>query len=61
MELLGKIALAAVLVMMLFFLWPAFKQWQERGPKAEKGDWQAVVLPLVLVVGLVVLLVALVR
>jgi TRAP-type C4-dicarboxylate transport system permease small subunit len=61
MELFGKIALAAVLVMMLFFLWPAFKQWQEQGPKAEKGDWQAVVLPLALVVGLVVLLVALVR
>jgi hypothetical protein len=61
MELFGKIALAAVLVMMLFFLWPAFKQWQEHGPKAEKGDWQAVVLPLALVVGLVVLLVALVR
>ena len=61
MELFGKIALAVVLVMMLVFLWPAFKQWQEHGPKAEKGDWQAVVLPLVLVVGLVVLLVALVR
>ncbi|MEA3276705.1 MAG: hypothetical protein U9Q81_15705 [Pseudomonadota bacterium] len=61
MELFGKIALAAVLVMMLFFLWPAFKNWQERGPKAEKGDWQAVVLPLALVVGLVVLLVAMVR
>jgi hypothetical protein len=61
MELLGKIALAAVLVMLLFFLWPAFKQWQEHGPKAEKGDWQAVVLPLALVAGLVVLLIAMVR
>ncbi len=61
MELFGKIALAAVLVMMLFFLWPTFKRWQEHGPKAEKGDWQAVVLPLVLVVGLVILLIALVR
>ncbi len=61
MELFGKIALAVVLVMMLFYLWPAFKQWQEHGPKAEKGDWRAVVLPLALVVGLVVLLVAMVR
>jgi archaellum biogenesis protein FlaJ (TadC family) len=61
MELLGKIALAAVLVMMLFYLWPAFKQWQEHGPKAQKGDWQAVALPLALVIGLVILLVALVR
>jgi multisubunit Na+/H+ antiporter MnhB subunit len=61
MELFGKIALGVVLVMMLFYLWPAFKQWQEHGPKAQKGDWQAVVVPLALVVGLVVLLVALVR
>jgi len=61
LELFGKIALAAVLVMMLFFLWPAFKQWQEHGPKAQKGDWQAVVLPLVLVAGLIALLIALVR
>jgi hypothetical protein len=47
--------------MMLFYLWPAYKQWQEHGPKAQTGDWQAVVLPLALVVGLVVLLVMLVR
>ncbi|MGA7981220.1 MAG: hypothetical protein WCA32_13495 [Chromatiaceae bacterium] len=61
MELFGKIAFGILLVMMLFYLWPAFKQWQEHGPKAQKGDWQAVVLPLALVVGLVALLVALVR
>jgi len=61
MELFGKIAFGIVLVMMLFYLWPAFKQWQQHGPKAQKGDWQAVVLPLALVVGLVVLLIALVR
>ena len=61
MELFGKIALAAVLIMMLFFLWPAFKRWQEHGPKAGKGDWQAAALPLLLVVGLVILLIALVR
>jgi TRAP-type C4-dicarboxylate transport system permease small subunit len=60
-ELFGKIALAAVLVMLLFFLWPAFKQWQEHGPKAKGGDWQAVALPLALVVVLVVLLIAMVR
>jgi archaellum biogenesis protein FlaJ (TadC family) len=61
MELFGKIAFGILLVMMLFYLWPAYKQWQEHGPKAQKGDWQAVVLPLALVVGLVVLLVVLVR
>jgi uncharacterized membrane protein YphA (DoxX/SURF4 family) len=61
MELFLKIAAAAVLVMMLFYLWPAFKQWQEHGPKAQKGDWQAAILPLAAVVGLVVMLVLLVR
>jgi uncharacterized membrane protein YphA (DoxX/SURF4 family) len=61
MGLLGKIAFAILLVMMLVYLWPAFKQWQEHGPKAKHGDWAAVVLPLALVVGLVVLLIALVR
>lgn len=61
MDLFLKIAAAAVMIMMLFYLWPAFKNWQENGPKAEKGDWQAAILPLAAVVGLVVLLVALVR
>jgi hypothetical protein len=49
------------MIMLLFYLWPAFKQWQEHGPKAEKGDWQAAILPLAAVVGLVVVLVLLVR
>ncbi|MCF7993135.1 MAG: hypothetical protein K9M02_22085 [Thiohalocapsa sp.] len=61
MELFLKIAAAAVLIMMLFYLWPAYKAWQENGPKAEKGDWQAALLPLAAVVGLVVVLIALVR
>jgi hypothetical protein len=61
MDLFLKIAAAAFLTMMLFYLWPAFKAWQENGPKAEKGDWQAVVLPLAAVVGFVVLLVMMVR
>ena len=61
MELFLKIAAAAVMIMMLFYLWPTFKAWQEHGPKAEKDDWQAAVLPLAAVVGLVVLLVLMVR
>jgi hypothetical protein len=61
MDLFLQIALGVVLAMMLFFLWPTFKRWQEHGPKAQQGDWQAVVLPLALVVGLVVLLISLVR
>jgi uncharacterized membrane protein YphA (DoxX/SURF4 family) len=61
MDLFLKIAAAAFLMMMLFYLWPAFKNWQENGPKAKKGDWQAAVLPLAAVVGLVILLVMTVR
>lgn len=61
MELFLQIAAAGVLIMMLFFLWPAYKNWQQNGPKAEQGDWAAVVLPLGGVVALVVVLVMLVR
>ncbi|MBK1617571.1 MULTISPECIES: hypothetical protein [Chromatiaceae] len=61
MELFLKIAAAGVMIMMLFFLWPAYKAWQENGPKAEKGDWQAAILPLAAVVGLVIVLIMLVR
>ena len=52
-----KILSAAFLIMMLFVMWPAYKHWSKNGPKAEKGDWQAVALPLLGVVGLVILLV----
>jgi uncharacterized membrane protein YphA (DoxX/SURF4 family) len=61
MELALKIAAAAVLILLLFYLWPAYKHWQEHGPKAEKGDWQAALLPLGGVVALVVLLILAVR
>jgi Na+/proline symporter len=57
MQILGMVAG----IMMLFFLWPAYKHWSANSPKAEKGDWQAVVLPLAAVVGLVILLVMSVR
>ena len=61
MELFLKIAAAGVMIMMLFYLWPAFKNWQENGPKAEKGDWKSVVIPLVAVAGFIALLVMMVR
>jgi len=61
MELFLKIAAAGVMIMMLFYLWPAFKNWQENGPKAETGDWQAVIIPLVAVAGFIALLVVMVR
>jgi hypothetical protein len=61
MDLFLKLAAAAFLIMLLFYLWPTYKAWQQSSPKAEKGDWQAVVLPLAAVVGFVVLLIMLVR
>ena len=56
-----QIAAALVLGMMLFFLYPTAKHWLKHGPKAEKGDWSAALLPLFLVVGFVILLVMMVR
>ncbi|MBK5964265.1 hypothetical protein CCR95_09235 [Thiocystis minor] len=61
MELFLKIAAAALLVLMLFYLWPVYKQWQESGPKAQKGDWQAAILPLGAVVLFVIVLIMAVR
>jgi uncharacterized membrane protein YozB (DUF420 family) len=48
-------------IMMLFVLWPAYKHWSANSPKAEAGDWQAALLPLAAVVGLVILLILSVR
>ncbi|NVZ11586.1 hypothetical protein HW932_20260 [Allochromatium humboldtianum] len=61
MELFLKITAAILFGMMLFFLWPVYKNWQENGPKAQKGDWAAAILPLGAVVAFVVLLVLAVR
>jgi len=61
MELFLKIAMAAVLVLLLFRLWPAYKQWQASGRKAEQGDWLAALLPLGGVVLVVILLIVAVR
>lgn len=56
-----KILAAVAAVMMLFAMWPAYKHWSANSPKAEKGDWQSVLLPLAAVAGLVILLVMSVR
>ena len=39
-----QIAQAALLVMFLFFLWPAARWWSKNGPKAGAGDWPAALL-----------------
>ena len=61
MELFLKIVLAAVFVLLIFRMWPVAKAWMKDGPRAEKGDWNSVLLPLALVVMFVVLLILFVR
>jgi len=61
MDMWMKIIWAAALIMLIIYLYPRAKAWLENGPKAQKGDWQAVMLPLGLVVLFVILLVAMVR
>ena len=48
-------------IMMLVFLWPAYKHWSKNSPKAEKGDWASVMLALGAVVLLVIVMIAMVR
>ena len=55
-----KISSAIFLVLLLVFLLPRAKHMLSNSPKAESGDWQAVLLPLAGVVGFIVLLVWLV-
>lgn len=56
-----KIAQAAMLIMFIIVIYPAFKWWTKHGPKAQKGDWNAALLPLVGVVLFIMLLISLVR
>ncbi|MCU7881991.1 MAG: hypothetical protein KZQ66_15825 [Candidatus Thiodiazotropha sp. (ex Lucinoma aequizonata)] len=56
----SKIIWAVLLGAMIPFLWPRAKQMLKNSPKAEQGDWQAVLLPIVFVVGFVILLIMMV-
>lgn len=56
-----QIASAALVVLMLVFLYPAAKHWLHNSPKAEPGDWRAVVIPLLLVASFVALMIMMVR
>jgi hypothetical protein len=55
-----KIFSAILIVGWIIFIWPRAKYWLKNSPKAQKGDWQAAILPLAAVVGFVVLLIMLV-
>ncbi|MEN8167379.1 MAG: hypothetical protein ABFR65_07880 [Pseudomonadota bacterium] len=55
-----KIIWAVLLGAMILFLWPRAKHMLKHSPKAESGDWQAVVVPILFVVGFVILLIMMV-
>ena len=56
-----QIGSAVIVVLMLVFLWPTAKKWMSDGPKVQPGDWQAALIPLLLVVGFVILLILMVK
>ena len=51
-----KISSAIFLLLLLSFLLPRAKHMLTNSPKAESGDWQAAVIPLLGVVGFIALL-----
>jgi len=51
-----KIGSALLLGAMILFLWPRAKQMMQNSRKAEPGEWQGVLLPILAVVGFVILL-----
>lgn len=55
-----KAGSAILLVMMLFFLLPRAKEMLKNSPKGSSQDWMGALIPLLLVAGFIVLLVALV-
>jgi len=55
-----KILSAIALVAMIVFIFPRAKMMMKHSPKAQKGDWQSFLLPMVAVVLFIVLLVTMV-
>ena len=55
-----KIAAAALLIMMIIFIWPRAKLMMSETRKAEPGEWQSAILPILAVVGFVILLILMV-
>jgi len=56
MQIGGAVLIGAMLV----YLIPRARQAQENSPKAERGDWQAAIIPVLLVLAFVALLMSLV-
>ena len=55
-----KIIYAALLLMMIIFLWPRAKAMLQQSAQETERDWMGFVLPVAAVVGFVVLLMAIV-
>ncbi|MCK5336829.1 MAG: hypothetical protein KAQ67_11735 [Gammaproteobacteria bacterium] len=49
------------LVAMAVFLFPRVKHAVANSPKAEKGDWMSIILPIAAVIGFVILLIMMVQ
>jgi hypothetical protein len=56
-----QIGSALLIIGFLVFLWPRAKHWVKNSPKAEKGDWSALALPLLGVIAFIILLIMSVR
>ena len=55
-----QILAAVVLGAMVIYLLPRAKQMMQNSPKAEKGDWQGVLIPIVAVVLFILFLISMV-
>ena len=53
-----KIATAAIMLYMVYRMWPAAKHWSQNGPKGSSNDWLVAGMALAAVVGFVALLIA---
>lgn len=55
-----QIGYALLLVALVIFIYPAAKYWLKNSPKPEKGDWQAFLIPISMVIAFVGILMLLV-
>lgn len=61
MPLWEKLLVGVAALAVIFLFAPGLSRWFKNPPKAKKGDWPAVILPLVLVSAFVMLLIYMVR
>lgn len=61
MDMWMKIASAVTLGLIAVLIFPRAQAMMKNSPKAEAGDWQAVLLPLLAIAGFIVLLVMMLK